>query len=139
MTRPNKPPPPPRSGAERRRHPRYEVLAQVEIRGSEATLVVPILNISLGGAYVELESDEPDAIAAALNPGAGASVFLDAGGDDGDLSMVVDAEILRIALPTGGRGGMALHWELEDEREQAQLERIIAALREKTPRRHEPG
>ncbi len=156
MTRRATPPPPP--GSERRRHPRFDVLAQIEIRGTDSTLVLPLRNISLGGAYVEFDSDDPDAIEPALTAGTRASIFIDAsaaeasgddaseadsapgdqdGGGDGEqdsgsLAVTLDAEILRITFPTGAPAGIALSWELSDASARADLERVIAALRART-------
>jgi hypothetical protein len=44
------------SGPERRRHPRYELLAQVRVKGAQTDLVASLSNISLSGALVDLGS-----------------------------------------------------------------------------------
>jgi hypothetical protein len=141
MTRRAKPPPPP--GSERREHPRYEVLAQVEIRGGESTLVVPVRNISAGGLYVDLESHDPGGLGPALVAGQRATIFLDAseGGDDPDLAVSREAEILRIdhaghadaRAPggAGGRAGMALRWTLAEVEVIERLARILEVLRQR--------
>jgi hypothetical protein len=49
------PPPPP--GAERRRHHRQDVFATVELEWEEDVYVTPVLNVSLGGAFLELPPD----------------------------------------------------------------------------------
>jgi hypothetical protein len=124
MSRRAKPPPPP--GSERRQHPRYEVLAQVEIRGGESTLVVPVRNLSVGGLYVDLESHDP----AGFGPGQRATVFLDAseGGNDPELVVSREAEILRI----DHRGaGMALRWTLAEVEVIERLARILEVLRQR--------
>jgi hypothetical protein len=143
MTRRAKPPPPP--GSERREHPRYEVLAQVEIRGGERTLVMPVRNISVGGMYVDLESHDPDGLGPALAAGQRATVFIDAsdGGNDG-LAVSREAEILRIdraepaepAEPaaragTRGRAGMALRWTLVSVEVAERFAHILEVLRQR--------
>jgi hypothetical protein len=132
MTRRAKPPPPP--GSERREHPRYEVLAQVEIRGGDSTLVLPVRNISAGGLYIDLESHDPDGLGPALGPGQRATIFLDAseGGNDPELAVTRDAEILRIdKAGPGGRAGMALRWTLAEVEVIERLACILEVLRQR--------
>jgi len=43
-------------GAERRRHPRYELLAQVRVKGAQSDLVMSLSNISRSGALVDMGS-----------------------------------------------------------------------------------
>jgi hypothetical protein len=148
MTRRAKPPPPP--GSERRQHPRYEVLAQVEIRGGESTLVVPVRNISAGGLYIDLESHDPRGLGPELAPGQRATIFLDAseGGNDPDMAVSREAEILRIdegdgegegrgdgrgdeRAAAGGRAGMALRWTLAEVEVIERLSRILEVLRQR--------
>ncbi|MCA9624318.1 MAG: PilZ domain-containing protein [Myxococcales bacterium] len=43
-------------GAERRRHPRFDLFAQVRVKGAHADLVLSLENVSQGGAYVDLGS-----------------------------------------------------------------------------------
>lgn len=127
MTQRAKPPPPP--GSERRQHPRYDVLAQVEIRGGENTLVVPVRNISVGGLYVDLEDHEPGTLGPSLAAGQRATVFLDASDLEEDLVVSRDADILRIDRPEVGRGGMAMRWtEIEPEAAR-HFERVLDVLR----------
>ena len=47
------------SGAERRRHPRYELLAQVRVKGTQSDLVMSLSNISISGALVDMGSLTP--------------------------------------------------------------------------------
>lgn len=131
MTRRAKPPPPP--GSERRRHPRYEVLAQVEIRGDETTLVMPVRNISVGGLYVDLDSPDPGTLGPELAPGQRATVFLDASDGGGDtLSVTREAEILRIdSGGPGGSGGMALRWVPVDADVAERFARVLEVLLER--------
>ncbi|MEQ9318112.1 MAG: PilZ domain-containing protein [Polyangiaceae bacterium] len=44
------------SGADRRRHPRYELLAQVRVKGTQSDLVMSLSNISHSGALVDMGS-----------------------------------------------------------------------------------
>lgn len=44
------------SGADRRRHPRYELLAQVRVKGTQSDLVMSLSNISQSGALVDMGS-----------------------------------------------------------------------------------
>lgn len=152
MTRRAKPPPPP--GSERRQFPRYDVLAQVEIRGGDSTLVVPVRNISVGGLYVDLESHDLDGLGPALMPGQRATIFLDASedGEDPDLAVSREAEILRIdrprerpdesaaqrsdehisrPAPAGGHAGMALRWTLAEVEVIERLTHILTVLRQR--------
>lgn len=128
MTRRAKPPPPP--GSERRQHPRYDVLAQVEIRGDDTALVMSVRNISAGGLYVDLDSPDPGTLGPALAPGQRATVFLDASdGDDESLSVTREAEILRIdSRGPGGSGGMAMRWQPASAEVAARFARVLEAL-----------
>jgi hypothetical protein len=127
MTQRAKPPPPP--GAERRQHPRYDVLAQVEIRGGEDTLVVPVRNISVGGLYVDLEEPEPGALGSSLAAGQRATIFLDASDLEEDLVVTRDADILRIDRPEIGRGGMAMRWTEVEPEVARHFEHVLEVLR----------
>jgi hypothetical protein len=127
MTQRAKPPPPP--GSERRQHPRYDVLAQVEIRGGTDTLVVPVRNISVGGLYVDLEEHEPGALGPSLAAGQRATVFLDASDLEEDLVVTREADILRIDRPERGRGGMAMRWVEVEPDVARHFERVLDVLR----------
>ncbi|HVV83158.1 MAG TPA: PilZ domain-containing protein [Kofleriaceae bacterium] len=54
------PPPPP--GAERRAHPRHDVVVSVELAHDDTIAIASLLNISHGGAFVELDDLEAIAI-----------------------------------------------------------------------------
>ena len=113
MRGPRTPPPPP--GSERRQHPRYEVLAQVEISGNEATLVLPVRDISAGGISVGLDDDG----SVDFRLGDRVAVFLDAGveSDGRPLHVTVDAEVVRLPRGDGGRDArptVAFRWVFAD-------------------------
>lgn len=116
-----KPPPPP--GSDRRRAERVELLAQVELRssGGELTLL-PIVNISIGGALVRIE----DQIAARdVRIGDPVSVFLDLGAD---ASFTLDADVVRVEIDGLGRSaGIALMWTTKDP---SVLQKLASALRQ---------
>ncbi|MCC6524246.1 MAG: PilZ domain-containing protein [Polyangiaceae bacterium] len=56
--RPAAPTSPPASGAERRQHERYELLAQLSMHLEEVDYVLELVNLSHSGAYVLLGSVE---------------------------------------------------------------------------------
>jgi hypothetical protein len=127
MTQRAKPPPPP--GSERRQHPRFEVLAQVEIRGGENTLVVPVRNISVGGLYVDLDDHDPAVLGASLAAGQRATIFFDASDGDDELVVSREADILRIDRPEVGRGGMAMRWTAVEPEVAEHFARVLEVLR----------
>ena len=47
-----------RETSERRRHPRYEILAQVRVRPADTDFVLEVKNLSMSGALIELGSLE---------------------------------------------------------------------------------
>jgi hypothetical protein len=50
----------PPAGAERRRHPRYELLAQVRVNRGREDIVMEMVNMSLSGALIDMGSvDRP--------------------------------------------------------------------------------
>ncbi len=128
MTQRAKPPPPP--GSERRVHPRFEVLAQVEIRGGENTLVVPVRNISVGGLYVDLDDHDlgtPRVLArqrASAPPSSSMPVTATTSS-----SWSRDADILRIDRPEVGRGGMAMRWTAVEPEVAEHFARVLEVLR----------
>lgn len=122
------PTPPPPPGSERRQYPRYEVFAQVEISGKEATLILPVHNISVGGIYVALDGGESASDAAEFAPDEAVTVFLDAGvGNDGrPLHVTLDARIVRI--DRGASPGVALRWTSTDPEATARFEQVLEFL-----------
>ncbi|ACY16715.1 PilZ domain-containing protein [Haliangium ochraceum] len=149
MTQRAKRPPPP--GSERRQHPRYELLVQVELRGDDTTWLVPMRNISAGGAYVELESPDAGAPQLVLAAGERVTVFIDLDAAELEgaaadalpadappelLSLAREAEILRIDVDHGvntgalsGRPvGMALRWTEAASDIDERFERFLALV-----------
>jgi hypothetical protein len=53
-----RPPPPPPSGADRRRHPRIELIASVEIARGDEVFVMTATNVSMGGVFLEGAPEE---------------------------------------------------------------------------------
>ena len=117
------PPPPP--GSERRRTHRVELLAQVQLRrGDGEVFLLPVSNISAGGAFLRLE------------PGVGISRLVV--GDQVDISLdlgsthIVDlpAQVLRIdVVGEGGRvAGIGLRWSAKDPAVQDRLEAALKHL-----------
>lgn len=88
--------PPPAPGAERRVHPRKDVFAQVEVAQGQNVMICAVLNVSLGGAFLELS--EPGLI----ESGDRVTVHLSAGERDA----VQAGKVVRIV---DGRG-FAVMW-----------------------------
>ena len=129
------PTPPPPPGSERRRYPRYQVFAQVEISGKEATLILPVNNISAGGISVALDKGDSSSgaaeEAAEFSPDEAVTVFLDAGvGSDGRaLHVTMEARIVRINR--GANPGVALCWTNNDAEATARFEQVLEFLRKR--------
>jgi hypothetical protein len=51
-------PPPPPKPDNQRRHPRYELLASVELHQGDDTLILPARNLSLGGIYLGSDGND---------------------------------------------------------------------------------
>lgn len=51
-------PPPPPKPKNTRRHPRFEIFASVELHAAKETVVLPLRNISLGGAYLSADGHD---------------------------------------------------------------------------------
>jgi hypothetical protein len=103
-----RPPPPP--GSERRKHPRFELLAQIELRAGGEIELVDLADISAGGGFIQLDRGS-DLV---LEPGQTIRVALSVG-DDGELGFETDAEVVRRVPPSSGRGaGYGLMWTSHD-------------------------
>ena len=94
-------PPPPPGTENRRKYPRYELLAQVELEreGAEVSLL-DVGNISMGGLFV---LGDPEAGLAAGDP---VDVFIDL---DGDIELRAPAEVVRVT-----EAGIAMQWRSND-------------------------
>lgn len=110
-----KPPLPP--GAERRRHERFELLAQVELRRAGEVSVLPVANISAGGVLVKLEGGALADIAV----GEQVSVFLDISDAPEPIAVTLDAKVVRV----NGVASVALQWTSTDSTTQAQLAKLL--------------
>ena len=116
----SQPPPPP--GSERRRTHRVDLLAQVQMRrGDGEVFLLPVGNISVGGAFLKLE---PGIAIPDLRTGDRVNIFLDLGSD---FTVDIDASVLRIDLQGGpGRApGIGLMWT---SIEPAVVQKLGAAL-----------
>jgi Tfp pilus assembly protein PilZ len=117
----SQPPPPP--GSERRRTHRVELLAQVQLRrGDGEVFLLPVANISVGGAFLRLE---PGVGISSLVVGDQVDIFLDLGAN---VTVELPAQVLRIDLKGGdGRvAGIGLRWTATDA---ALQDRLGAALK----------
>jgi hypothetical protein len=116
-----KPPPPP--GAERRRHARYDLIAQVELElGGEVSLL-EVANVSAGGLLIERAAGEGPELAV----GDEVSVYLDLGpGDGGDpVEIAAEAQVVRVAAES-----IALMWSSADPAVAAAISRALAHIRD---------
>jgi hypothetical protein len=127
MTAPRKPPPPP-PGAPARRHPRFELIAQVELRRGEEVVVLPVGNISAGGVFVKLERGA----SLGLSSGDAVSVFVAAEEGDEDLAFGMDAVVVHVDGGGGDRpAGVGLMWTSTDAAPVAILSRLLGRLAER--------
>src|SRR5262245_56739701 len=103
-----KTPQPPPPGPERRRSARVELLAQVPLqRGDGEVYVLPIVNISWGGAFLRLEHGVS---IPSLTVGDQVSIFLELGA----VTLDLDAVVLRLES-AGREAGIGLKWSTPDQ------------------------
>lgn len=122
---PRKPPPPP--GSERRKHERFELIAQLELSHGGEVSLLPVKDISAGGLFIELVPTEMIRVHAHDE----VSVFLDLGADasGAPLTLSANAEVVRVDLGGPGRSaGFGLMWKSSDPELFTQLGRILAHL-----------
>jgi hypothetical protein len=112
-----KPPPPP--GHERRRHIRHDLIAEVELRRGGEVCLLPVLNVSLGGAFVERRSTD----ALVLSPGDDLEVSLSS--TTAATTITLPARVVRIDLG-GEHPGVALAWVTADGELLGRLEAFLA-------------
>lgn len=98
------------------------MLASVEVKASSETMLLPALNISLGGVY--LAADGHDLTGLALGSRLDVQVF-DAL-DEHKQPVRLDAEVVRFDAQ-----GMALKWLSSDARQAAELQRLLDSLQPK--------
>lgn len=105
-------PPPPPGTANRRSHPRYELLAQVELDSHDGDVtLLEVGNLSLGGLFVLAEEGFT------LIPGERVHVFIDL---DDDVELRAPAEVVRST-----EAGIALMWVTRDPDVAADLTRLL--------------
>jgi hypothetical protein len=122
MPIPSSPPPPPKKDG--RKHPRYEMMASVEVHSGAETVILPARNISLGGVYLARDGHDLSGF------GLGAELQL----------LVFDAlderhEPVRLAgqVVRHDALGMALMWAYSDPETPNKLGRLLEALHSKAP------
>lgn len=93
---PRFPPPPP--GAERRAHPRHDVVVAVQVAHDDTIAIASLANVSQGGAFVEVVDFD------ALAVGVKVRLQLAARGRE------VHAEAKVVRVTTGAHAGFALAW-----------------------------
>jgi hypothetical protein len=111
------PPPPPKPNL--RRHPRFELLASVELHLGDETLILPARNLSLGGIY--LGSDGHDL--GAFPVGAALEVLVFDAVDEARPAVRAQAVVVRHE-----QAGMALRWKT-DGAVIRELEVLLEALK----------
>lgn len=104
------PPPPP--GAERRVHPRHDVMVSVEVAHDDVIVIAALTNISHGGAFIELPDPEPVAV------GVRVRIHVAVAGHD----VVEEAKVVRVSR--GVPAGFALAWTAPS----AAIGKIVAHL-----------
>lgn len=110
------PPPPPRPNA--RKHPRFELMAGVEVHTGDETLVLPARNLSLGGIF--LTADGNDLSRLALGTTVELLVFNAA--DESHPAVRAHAEVVR-----HDDSGVGLRWR--EGTDAKQLSSLLEALR----------
>lgn len=108
-----------------RAHERFELIAQVEVRGGDdVVVVVPIVNVSAGGAFLSATKDE----LADFPEGSEVSIFLsyELGGEDVDINGV--GEVVR-HQNDGEATGVGIRWTSDDANFLDSLATLIAVLR----------
>lgn len=104
------PPPPP--GAERRAHPRKDVVAQIQLTHGDEVIITMVNNLSLGGAFLLHDGDD-------ITAGELVQVTLSAG----EIEVAQAAKVVRVsgAEPRG----IAVAWIEPRARTYAIIERLM--------------
>jgi hypothetical protein len=121
MPIPSAPPPPPKKDT--RKHPRYEMMASVEVHGVAETVILPARNISLGGVYIA--ADGHDLTGFAL--GAELELLVFDALDEGHEPVRLMGQVVR-----HDDLGMALMWEYSDPETPDKLGKLLESLQTKT-------
>ena len=111
------PPPPPRRNL--RKHPRYELLASVELHHGTETVILPARNLSLGGIYLGGDGNDLKS----LKRGTSVEVLLFNAADESHPAVRAGAKVVRI-----DDDGIALRW-LEDSDSSLALASLLEALK----------
>ena len=113
-------------GSERRIHTRFDIVAQVEIEADDETVMLPLQNLSLGGALLGLPSNHR----VRVDLGDEVDAFLDFGSDlhGESLAVSLEAEIVRFEENNGEVTGVAVRWVGGSEFSQRKLGEIVARL-----------
>jgi hypothetical protein len=109
---PRFPPPPP--GAERRVHPRHDVVVSVEVAHDDTIAIASLVNVSQGGAFVQLADADSMAV------GVRVRVHLAGHGKD----VKGEAKIVRVTA--GERAGVALAWIAPSASLRKLIDRLVA-------------
>lgn len=113
------PPPPPPAKKDTRAHPRYELLATVELRDVDETVVLPARNLSRGGIF--LGSDGNDLRRFTVGSQLEILVF---DGSNEERPVVRG----RAAIVRHDGAGMGLRW-IDNPETDAALVKLLAALK----------
>jgi c-di-GMP-binding flagellar brake protein YcgR len=113
-------------GSERRIYARYDIVAQVEIEADDETIMLPLQNLSLGGALLGLPSSQR----VQVDLGDEVDAFLDFGSDlhGESLAVSLEAEIVRFEEHDGQVTGLAIRWVGGSDFSQRKLGEIVARL-----------
>ena len=114
-------------GSERRRHARFDVMAQVRVKRGRTSLVLEVLNVSKSGAFVELGTlDRP----AWVSPGKRVELIVFLSGDEAGTGVSVRtwATIVRIVESTHGLG-FAVEFEHLDESDRERIAALVEQVR----------
>lgn len=110
--------PPPAPRPNQRRHPRYELLASVELHWGDETLILPARNLSLGGIYLGADGHALDTFAI----GSELEVLVFDAVDEARPQVRASAEVVRL-----DQDGMALKWK--SGKGQAELGELLEGLK----------
>jgi len=99
--RPRKLPPPPPGSPERRKDPRFEIYAQIELRHGDHVELLPVIDISAGGARLGLAPGQ--SVDVELHEKVAVFLHLD------EHDFTSQAEVVRI-----GEGAIGLMWSSDD-------------------------
>lgn len=113
------PPPPP--GAERRTHPREDVLAQVELSWGDAVVITMVNNLSLGGAFLLHDGDDV---------AVGEEIIVQLSSENVEVAQ--RAKVVRVT--TSEPRGFAVSWIEPRARTYAIIERLMRAEAVTVPR-----